>query len=109
MVANTVVVCTLTATLFLQNARTMNKSDEILSILKNLEPVLMGLVAGQAKLEAGQGRIETRLEAVEGKVDNLDYRVTRIEDRLDIAELRGRVEELSRRMPTSLAYVSPSG
>ena len=101
----------------------MDKSDEILSVLRNLEPVLSGLVAGQAKLEAGQAkleagqtriearldRVESRLEAVEGKLDNLGHRVTRVEKMLDVAELRGRVEELSRRMPTSLAYVSPPG
>jgi len=69
-----------------------------------------------ARIDAVEDGLTARIDAVDTKVDHhhedLKIDVTRIETKigssLEVAELRGRMDELSRRMPMALAYVPPS-
>src|SRR5512135_3421731 len=54
--------------------------------------------------------VATRAEIGALKVDvaEIKDRLRRLDEKLEISELRGRVEEISRRLPTTLAYSPPA-
>jgi dihydropteroate synthase len=104
----------------------MKQPDDALTILQRLEPALSRILdemAGmksemirmggeqarmggeQARMSAEQTRVAQVLERLDDRMTAAEERAKRYDSILDVAELRGRVEEISRRMPTSLAYV----
>ncbi|MBF0563146.1 MAG: hypothetical protein HQL37_14300 [Alphaproteobacteria bacterium] len=90
---------------------TMDKSDRILAALEQListvatKAEVAELRGDVRKLESGQTRIETEVAKLR---TDMESGQTRIEWKLDVAELKGRVEEISRRQGVTLAYEPPS-
>ncbi|EWY37135.1 hypothetical protein N825_21340 [Skermanella stibiiresistens SB22] len=97
----------------------MKQPDDALTILQRLEPALSrildemagmkgemtGMRGEMTRMGAEQTRVAQVLERLEDRMTAAEERAKRYDGILDVAELRGRVEEISRRMPTSLAYV----
>lgn len=101
----------------------MDRQDDVISRLADLQggqgeiratlhhrgERLASLESGQADLRATLGRLEPMIvKILEGQAILVE-RVAHMPNPAEFYELRGRVEEISRRLPTTLAYAPSPG
>ncbi|WP_029011105.1 hypothetical protein [Azospirillum halopraeferens] len=74
------------------------------------------LLTAVARLEAGQDALRADVSEIKATLSQLIPMMARIDQRLfdtrrpaEFHELRGRVKEMSRRLPTTLGYTPPGG
>lgn len=77
-------------------------TEEAVDILRRVEPMLLQLVKDVAEIKGRLAEMPTVAQ-----IAALDAKLAIMPQPPEFYELRGRVEEISRRLPTTLAYAPP--